>query len=70
MSLLYLGTRISSLPSPGYNPRVSQEYYKLRSFSIKKGRVIKLGDSMESRKSKPVSGNTSGCVSPSPRLHK
>ena len=65
-----IGSRNCSLPSPGcgYNPRNSQEYYKLRSFSIKKGRVIKLGDSMESRKSRSASYNasagTSGCASP------
>ena len=69
----------------GYSPRFSHEYYKLRSFSIKvafpsylpmhnlitqqKGRVIKLGDSMESRKSRTTSynaspSNTSGGQSP------
>ena len=61
-------SRICSLPAEGYNPRCSQELYRLRSFSIKKGRLIKHGDSMESRKSKPASNNgsrnTSNCVSP------
>ena len=64
----YNKSRICSLPAQGYNPRVSQEFYRLRSFSIKKGRVIKLGDSMESRRSRSASRktsvNTSTCVSP------
>ena len=54
-------SRLFSLPS-GYSQHHSQEYYKLRSFSIRKGRVINLGESMESRKSKSM--ETSGCVSP------
>ena len=61
-------SRICSLPAQGYNPRLSQEFYRLRSFSIKKGRIVKLGDSMESRRSRSPSHNTSlnnsTCVSP------
>ena len=65
-------SRIGSLPAQGYNPRLSHEFYRLRTFSIKKGRVVKLGDSMESRRSRSrsrsasrnASLNTSTCVSP------
>ena len=45
--------------------RASLEFYKLRSFSIKKGRVIRLGDSLESRKSRS-SSPASSSASPSP----
>lgn len=69
--------RICSLPEQGYNPRLSEEFYRLRSFSIKKGRLVKLGDSMASRRSRSpgspntatsrsVSRATSSCVSPMP----
>ena len=62
------GSRLYSLPSPGYNQRNSQESYRLRSFSIRKGRVINLGESVESRRSRPSSYNASadnsGCASP------
>ena len=52
--------RICSLPEQGYNPRMSEEFYRLRSFSICKGRVIKHGDSIASRRSRsPASPNTS-----------
>ena len=52
-----------SLPSGGYS---QQEEYRLRSFSIRKGRVINLGESMENRRSRSynASGENSGCVSP------
>ena len=66
----YNKSRICSLPTRSYNPRLSQEFYRLRSFSIKKGRVVKLGDSIESRRSRSrslsrhTSLNTSTCVSP------
>ena len=51
--------RICSLPEQGYNPRLSEEFYRLRSFSINKGRLVKLGDSIASRRSRsPGSPNT------------
>merc|ERR1719422_2769508 len=52
--------RICSLPEQGYNPRMSEEFYRLRSFSICKGRLVKHGDSIASRRSRsPASPNTS-----------
>jgi len=58
--------RICSLPE-GYNPRISEEYYRLRSFSINKGRLIKHGDSIASRRSRSpcstTATNTSRSVS-------
>ena len=66
--LVFGGSRLYSLPSPGYNQRNCQECYRLRSFSIRKGRVINLGESVESRRSRPgshnASGDNSGCASP------
>ena len=66
--LIVVGSRLYSLPSPGYNQRNCQECYRLRSFSIRKGRVINLGESLESRRSRPSSYNASrdnsGAASP------
>ena len=61
--------RICSLPERGYNPRLSEEFYRLRSFSICKGRLVKLGDSIASRRSRsPASPNTSRYIRPTAGL--
>ncbi|XP_037951313.1 uncharacterized protein LOC119682044 [Teleopsis dalmanni] len=44
--------RVCSLPDRPYNPRVSDDLYRLRHFSISKGNVVNCGDSIISRRSR------------------
>uniref|UniRef100_A0A182QUK6 Uncharacterized protein n=1 Tax=Anopheles farauti TaxID=69004 RepID=A0A182QUK6_9DIPT len=44
--------RVCSLPERPYNPRQSDDLYRLRHFSISKGTVVNCGDSIISRRSK------------------
>lgn len=45
--------RISSLPEKAYNPRLNDDLYRLRTFSItNKGGVVNCGDSIINRRSK------------------
>ena len=51
--------RFCSLPEQGYNPRHTNEIYRLRAFSISpKGALIKHGDQIASRRSKSSNGST------------
>ncbi|KAH8285556.1 hypothetical protein KR054_010884 [Drosophila jambulina] len=44
--------RVCSLPERPYNPRASDDLYRLRHFSISKGNVVNCGDSIISRRSR------------------
>ncbi|XP_062710275.1 uncharacterized protein LOC109423281 isoform X2 [Aedes albopictus] len=44
--------RVCSLPERPYNPRQSDDLYRLRHFSISKGTVVNCGDSIISRRSR------------------
>ncbi|KAL5286747.1 REM1 family protein [Megaselia abdita] len=44
--------RVCSLPDRPYNPRVSDDLYRLRHFSISKGTVVNCGDSIISKRSR------------------
>uniref|UniRef100_A0A1B0BI46 Uncharacterized protein n=1 Tax=Glossina palpalis gambiensis TaxID=67801 RepID=A0A1B0BI46_9MUSC len=44
--------RVCSLPDRPYNPRASDDLYRLRHFSISKGNVVNCGDSIISRHSR------------------
>lgn len=44
--------RVCSLPERPYNPRQSDDLYRLRTFSISKGTVVNCGDSIISRRSR------------------
>lgn len=44
--------RVCSLPERPYNPRQSDDLYRLRTFSISKGIVVNCGDSIISRRSR------------------
>lgn len=44
--------RVCSLPERPYNPRQSDDLYRLRTFSITKGAVVNCGDSIISRRSR------------------
>ncbi|XP_055853796.1 dentin sialophosphoprotein isoform X4 [Episyrphus balteatus] len=44
--------RVCSLPDRPYNPRLSDDLYRLRHFSISKGNVVNCGDSIISRRSR------------------
>ncbi|XP_067628981.1 uncharacterized protein Rgk2 isoform X2 [Eurosta solidaginis] len=44
--------RVCSLPDRPYNPRASDDLYRLRHFSISKGNVLNCGDSIISRRSR------------------
>ncbi|XP_031638454.1 uncharacterized protein LOC116350696 isoform X2 [Contarinia nasturtii] len=44
--------RVCSLPDRPYNPRQSDDLYRLRTFSISKGTVVNCGDSIISRRSR------------------
>ncbi|KAG5682220.1 hypothetical protein PVAND_011586 [Polypedilum vanderplanki] len=50
----HIRPRVCSLPDrpAAYNPRVSEDLYRLRTFSISKGTVVNCGDSIISRRSK------------------
>lgn len=51
----HIRPRVCSLPDrpyTPYNPRVSEDLYRLRTFSISKGTVVNCGDSIISRRSR------------------
>ncbi|XP_055373146.1 uncharacterized protein LOC129606700 isoform X3 [Condylostylus longicornis] len=48
----HIRPRVCSLPDRPYNPRVSDDLYRLRHFSISKGTVVNCGDSIISRRSR------------------
>lgn len=48
----HIRPRVCSLPDRPYNPRVSEDLYRLRTFSISKGTVVNCGDSIISRRSR------------------
>ncbi|EDV98167.1 uncharacterized protein LOC6568836 isoform X2 [Drosophila grimshawi] len=48
----HIRPRVCSLPERPYNPRASDDLYRLRHFSISKGNVVNCGDSIISRRSR------------------
>lgn len=48
----HIRPRVCSLPERPYNPRQSDDLYRLRTFSISKGTVVNCGDSIISRRSR------------------
>lgn len=48
----HIRPRVCSLPERPYNPRQSEDLYRLRTFSISKGTVVNCGDSIISRRSR------------------
>ncbi|XP_017466091.1 PREDICTED: uncharacterized protein LOC108358992 isoform X12 [Rhagoletis zephyria] len=48
----HIRPRVCSLPDRPYNPRASDDLYRLRHFSISKGNVVNCGDSIISRRSR------------------
>ncbi|KAJ6645420.1 GTP-binding protein GEM [Pseudolycoriella hygida] len=48
----HIRPRVFSLPERPYNPRQSDDLYRLRTFSISKGTVVNCGDSIISRRSR------------------
>uniref|UniRef100_A0A1A9W9T6 Uncharacterized protein n=1 Tax=Glossina brevipalpis TaxID=37001 RepID=A0A1A9W9T6_9MUSC len=52
--------RVCSLPDRPYNPRASDDLYRLRHFSISKGNVVNCGDSIISRRYRIVMLGDSG----------
>ncbi|XP_037918216.1 uncharacterized protein LOC119656024 isoform X3 [Hermetia illucens] len=48
----HIRPRVCSLPDRPYNPRASDDLYRLRHFSISKGTVVNCGDSIISRRSR------------------
>ncbi|KAG4069698.1 hypothetical protein HA402_002277, partial [Bradysia odoriphaga] len=48
----HIRPRVCSLPEKPYNPRLSDDLYRLRTFSISKGTVVNCGDSIISRRSR------------------